>query len=124
MCIRDRAPYVDLDQFTYHFGFHSTAAALHWITGLPAPTATLWTGQLLNGLACLVLYPLVFRMTGSRWASVWAVLLTGLLSPLPMKMVNWGRYTQLAGMVILPSAGWLTWELYESEDRHLSLIHI
>lgn len=112
------APYVDLDQFTYHFGFHSAAAALHWIAGLPAPAATLWTGQLLNGLAVLVLYPLAFRVTGSRWAGVWAVLLAGLLSPLPMRMVNWGRYTQLAGMVILPGAAWLTWELYESKDRH------
>jgi hypothetical protein len=114
-------PYASLDQFSYHFGFHSAAAVLHWLTQLPAIQATLWTGQLLNGLAVLALYPLALRVTGSRWAGVWAVLLAGMLSPLPMGMVNWGRYTQLAGMVILPAAAWLTWEVVDSDERRWGL---
>jgi len=110
------APYVTLDQFTYHFGFHSTAAALHWLTGLPAWAATLWTGQLLNVLAVVALYPLAHRMaaglndTSRRWAGVGAVLFAGLLCQMPMAYTNWGRYTQLAGQAILPAAAWLTWE--------------
>jgi hypothetical protein len=111
-------PYTPLDRFSYHFGFHSAAAAVHWLTGLHVVKATLWTGQLLNGLAVLALYPLALRITGSRWAGVWTVLLAGMLSPLPMAMVNWGRYTQLAGMVILPTAAWLTWEIVDSDERH------
>lgn len=110
------APYVDLDQFTYHFGFHSTAAALHWLSGLPAQAATLWAGQLINVLAVVALYPLAHRMasglsnTGRRWAGVGAVLFAGLLCQMPMAYSNWGRYTQLAGHVILSAAVWLTWE--------------
>lgn len=110
-------PYAAIDRFTYHFGFHSTVAVLHWITGLPVVKATLWTGQLLNGLAVLVLYPLAVRVTRSRWGGVWAVLLAGLLSPMPMFYVNWGRFTQLAGQVILPAAVWLTWEVVDSPRR-------
>ncbi|MEJ2210413.1 MAG: hypothetical protein P8129_15450 [Anaerolineae bacterium] len=113
------APYVPLDQFTYHFGFHAAAAALHWITGLPAAAATLWTGQLLNVLAVVALYPLAHRMaaglsdTGRRWAGVVAVLFAGLLCHMPMTYTNWGRYTQLAGQAILPAAAWLTWRAFD-----------
>jgi hypothetical protein len=110
-------PYAVIDRFTYHFGFHSAAAALHWVTGLSAPQAVLWTGQLLNGLAVLALYPLAVRISGSRWAGVVCVLVAGLLSPMPMEYVNWGRYTQLAGQAILPAAAWLTWEAIEEPER-------
>jgi Family of unknown function (DUF6541) len=111
------APYAELDRFTYHFGFHSAVAVLHWLTGLRSMAATLWGGQILNGLAVLTLYPLVLCVARSRWAGVWAVLLAGLLSPMPMFYVNWGRYTQLAGQVILPAAVWLTWEAVEMPER-------
>ncbi len=109
-------PYVALDQFTYHFGFHSAAAALHWLTGLPASAATLWTGQVLNVLAVVALYPLAHRMaaglsnTSRRWAGAVALLFAGLLCQMPMTYSNWGRYTQLAGQAILPAAAWLTWQ--------------
>jgi len=121
---RSWAPYADLTSFTYHFGFHSDVAALHWLTGLPVAQATLWTGQILNVLAVLALYPLAVRVTGSRWAGVWAVLLAGLLSPMPMSYVNWGRYTQLAGLAILPAATWLTWEVVESPQRRWGMISL
>ncbi len=110
-------PYANIDSFTYHFGLHSAIAAIHWLTGMPMPQAVIWTCQLLNGLAALALYPLAVRVTGSRWAGVWAVLLAGLLAPMPMFYTNWGRYTQLAGQVILPAAVWLTWEAAETQRR-------
>src|SRR5579859_685764 len=47
------SPYADLQTFTYHFGFHAAAAVFHWLTGLSAPEAVLWVGQILNGLAVL-----------------------------------------------------------------------
>jgi hypothetical protein len=107
-------PYAALDQFTYHFGFHSAVAVLHWLTGFQVVEATVWTGQILNALAALCLYPLALRISGSRWAGTWAVLLAGLLSAMPMFYVNWGRYTELAGLVILPAAVWLTWEMIDA----------
>jgi hypothetical protein len=106
-------PYADLTTFTYHFGFHSLVAVYHWISGLNVEKAMLWTGQLINILAIIGLYPLVFKITKNRWAGVIAMLVAGLLSPMPMTYVNWGRYTQLAGQVILPTAIWISWSLLE-----------
>jgi len=104
-------PYTELTTFTYHFGFHSAVAVFDWITHLSMPDAVLWVGQLLNVLAVMVLYPLATKIGRSRWAGVLAVLVAGLLSPMPMVYVNWGRDTQLAGQVILPVAVWLIWNI-------------
>ncbi len=102
-------PYAEMQTFTYHFGFHTAVAALHWFSGLALPQAVVWAGQLLNVLAVLALYPLAVRLGGSRWAGVAAVLLAGLIAPMPSYYVNWGRYTQLAGQAILPAAIYLSW---------------
>ncbi|HNS49557.1 MAG TPA: hypothetical protein PKO09_00050 [Anaerolineae bacterium] len=110
-------PYSSLDRFTYHFGFHAAAAAVHWLTGLPVAQSVLWTGQILNVLAIVALYPLALRISGSRWGGVACVLVAGLLSPMPSEYVNWGRYTQLAGQVLLPVAAWLIWELLTDAGR-------
>jgi hypothetical protein len=106
-------PYADLTSFTYHFGFHSAAAVFHWISGASAPRSVLWTGQLINVIAILGLYPLAFKIAKNRWAGVIAMLIAGLLSSMPMYYVNWGRYTQLAGQAILPVAIWTAWELLD-----------
>ncbi len=103
-------PYADLATFTYHFGFHSAAAVFDWITHMDATRAVLWVGQLLNILAVIALYPLALKIGRNRWAGVVAVFVAGLLSPMPMFYVNWGRYTQLAGQVILPVLMWVLWE--------------
>ncbi len=116
------APYADLQSFTYHFGFHAAIAALHWITQMDVLQSVLWGGQLLNGLAAVALYPLATWLTGRRWAGVGAVLTAGLLLSMPMFYVNWGRYTQLAGQIILPAAMCLAWiGLEESNPRWLIL---
>jgi hypothetical protein len=107
------APYAPMQSFTYHFGFHSAAAVLHWVSGLSVPLATLWTGQILNLLAVLAVLPLATRLGKSPWAGAAAVLLAGLISPMPMAYTNWGRFTQLAGQVILPAVMLVTWEVIE-----------
>ncbi len=114
-------PYAELQTFTYHFGFHSAVAVFHWLTGMPVYRAVLWVGQILNGLAVLVLYPLSIKINGNRWAGLVSVLIGGLLLPMPMFYVNWGRYTQLAGQVILPTAVVLTWDFLENPRRHWEL---
>jgi len=110
-------PYAPMQSLTYHFGFHAAVAAFGWVSGQPLMMAVLWVGQILNGLAVLALYPLAYRIGRSRWAGALAVLLAGLLSPMPMYYVNWGRYTQLAGQIILPVAMWLSWRVFESPRR-------
>jgi hypothetical protein len=115
-------PYAFLRTFTYHFGLHTAEAAFHWLTGLGMLQVVIWMGQILNGLAVLALYPLAVRVSGNRWAGVGAVLIAGLLSPMPMFYVNWGRYTQLAGQVILPAAVLVTWSALETPRRDWRLI--
>jgi len=104
-------PYAPLKTFTYHYGFHTAVAFLHWLTGTDMPRSVLLVGQLLNALAAFTIYPLAIRVTGNRWVGLVAVLTAAVLSPMPGFYVNWGRYTQLAGQVILPVALWLTWEM-------------
>jgi len=115
-------PYADLRSFTYHFGFHAAVAAFHWVTDISMAQAVIWEGQILNGLAVFTLYLLARRISNNRWAGVIAVLLAGLLSPMPMFYVNWGRYTQLTGQVILPVAVWLSWEAFGAERRRWRLV--
>ena len=108
-------PYAELTTFTYHFGFHTWVSVFHWITGLSVIQSTLWMGQILNGLSIMALYPLALRMARSRWGGVIAILIAGLLMTVPMVYVNWGRYTQLAGQVIMPVAICLLWDWFDQE---------
>lgn len=109
-------PYAQLQSFTYHFGFHSLASAYHWFTALPSHQSVLWFGQVLNVMAVLSLYPLALRMRRSAWSGVAAVLAAGLLTSMPMYYVNWGRYTQLCGLAILPVLAWASWDAVEREQ--------
>lgn len=111
-------PYAAMETFTYHFGFHTAAALLHWFGGLSATQAVIWAGQLIGILAALTIYPLTIRIGGNRWAGVFAVLMAGLLLSLPNAFVNWGRYTQLTGQTILPAAVCLTWAAVEAPRRN------
>jgi len=112
-------PYAEMTTFTYHFGFHTAVAVFDWITRMDMPKAVLWVGQLLNVLAVIAIYPLATKVGRSKWAGVIAVLVAGLLSPMPMYYVNWGRYTQLAGQVILPGAIYLAWVILESKPHRI-----
>lgn len=116
-------PYAPLTTFTYHFGFHANVALFHWFSGESVIQAVIWIGQMMNVLAVLTLYPLAVKVSGgNRWAGVGAVLVAGLLSPMPMYYVNWSRYTQLAGQVVLPVLMWVTWALVEARRWQWRLI--
>ena len=107
-------PYTPYETLTVQYGFAAFVALLSWASGIDTLAATLFVGQVLNALAAFTLYPLATRITGgNRWAGVATVLIAGLLSPMPGFYLNWGRYAQLAGQVILPIALWLLWEALE-----------
>ena len=97
-------PLLPIGKFVYHFGFHSLVAAFHWLTGLGIPMAMLVVGQVINGLMVPSAYLLAKCLTGRRLAGLFAALIVGLISFMPAYYVSWGRYTQLAGLVLLPSA--------------------
>jgi hypothetical protein len=111
------APYEPYQSLTVHTGFHTTVATFMWLTGGDTIPATILIGQILNGLAALTLYPLALRVARERrWAGVGAVLVAGLVSSMPAHYVNWGRYPQLAGQVLLPLVIWLLWEAVENVE--------
>ncbi len=98
-------PYTPYQSLTVHFGFSSLVAIFSWMTGVEIANATLLTGQIINVLAVLTLYPLSVHLAkGNRWAGVGAVLIAGTISPMPAYYVNWGRFAQLSGQVLLPVA--------------------
>lgn len=110
-------PYAPYESLSVQYGFAANAAVVMRWLGLSAAQATVIAGQLLSGLAVLVLYPLALRLAkGNRWAGVVAVIVAGLISPMPGFYVNWGRYAQLAGQVVLPVAFWLLWEAAEQRS--------
>jgi hypothetical protein len=97
-------PYAPLKTFTYHYGFHSLVAWLHWLSGAPVTRGLLIIGQLQSALTVPLIYLLTLRLLGRPRAALWAALLVGFVSLMPAFYVNWGRYTQLAGQTILPAA--------------------
>lgn len=102
------APFADIPSFLYHFGYHAYSAFLSWVTGLPAHRAVLWGGQVLNCLSVASVFYAVDRLARDHRAALIAGLVVGLLSRMPAYYVNWGRYPQLAGQVVLPVAVALT----------------
>ena len=107
------APYAPLESLTYHFGLHSDVACWAWLTGLAAHKALLLAGQFLNALAVISLFPLALKITKEKYIALYTVAIAGLFFPFPGYFVNWGRYTQLAGLVIFPGIIWLMEKILE-----------
>lgn len=95
----------DVPVTRYHRGLYALSAPVQWLADVPAHTALHWTVQVLNGLAGVGVY-LVLARRVSPVAGVIGAVVVGLLARHPAVWVNWGRFTQLAGQVLLPFA-WL-----------------
>jgi hypothetical protein len=96
------APYLNIHITEYHPGFHSVLASLIWLSGLSIDQAMLILGQVLNALAVFSSYLFTVSMLSDRRAGLIAAALTGLFTPMPAYYASWGRYTHLAGMLVLP----------------------
>jgi len=108
------APYINIETASYHAGFHSVLATFIWISGLDLRTAMLLFGQVLNALSVFAVYAFTTSLVQSRRAGVIAALITAVISPMPAYYTSWGRYTQLAGVLILPGAFLLIKTLLDS----------
>lgn len=97
-------PYLAVDGFYYHFGFHAVAAVVAVVADAPARLAALWLGQGINAAAGLATWLLARRLGLSPAASVWAAAVPTSLFYFPAYFLSWGRETQLAGLVALPAA--------------------
>jgi hypothetical protein len=97
-------PYAPIQSFAYHFGFHSLVAWLHWWTGADVGALTGLTGHLVNAAVALSVAFFVLRRVGDGLAAALAAWLVAFLCVFPAYLVNWGRFTQAAGLVLLPVA--------------------
>jgi hypothetical protein len=115
------APFLPDVPAVYHWGFHAGAAATAWLTGASTPTeiahVLLVYGQVLNALAVLALYAAARVLFGSRNAGLAAASVGMLVSWFPAYYAAWGRYTQLAGLLLLPAVAVAFAALWRSRRR-------
>jgi hypothetical protein len=95
-------PYLGIEPTLYHPGFHTSLATFIQLSGLDISQGMLIFGQVLNTLIILSVYLLTTTLTRSRTAGMFAALIAGLFTPMPAYYSSWGRYPQLAGLIILP----------------------
>ncbi|MBE2200308.1 MAG: hypothetical protein IAE79_16960 [Anaerolinea sp.] len=100
-----------IDNFPYHFGFHTLPASLGLMTAWPLPDTLLYLGQLLNALLPLTVYTAVWLVTRRPWAGTLAAFLVAIPFFFPAYYATWGRFTQLTAMLIMPLLLALTWLL-------------
>lgn len=118
-------PYAPYESLTVHYGFPANSAVYAWISNVPSTRAVIWVGQIANILAVIGIYPIAIRIAkSSKWAGLGAILVAGLLSSMPNFYVNWGRYAQLTGQVILPIALILIFETVFVKQKYKRQIFI
>lgn len=98
---QDYGSYLPIISFRYHYGFHALAAFLGWVSGIPARLLLLVLGKILVSLCAAAVALLTEIISGRRLAGLMAAVIVGVTSVLPAYMLTWGRYTQLAGLIIL-----------------------
>ncbi len=96
-------PYLPVRDLPYHWGYHVTIATLLRLSGLDLPQTLLVSGQILNALNALTVAGLALTLWRRPLAAPVAALIVGLVSLMPAYYLSWGRYTQLAGLLMLPS---------------------
>ncbi len=115
--ISDYAPYMPVDRFPYHFGFHTISASLALMTGWPLERLLLVLGQLLNALVPLTVYTAVWLMTRRRNPAILAAFFVAIPFFFPAYYATWGRFTQLTAMLVMPVLLAFTWLLVRGGAR-------
>jgi hypothetical protein len=90
--------------FYYHYAFHSAASIFAFVSGLAPDSVLLVFGQILNAMAALSVYRLSMALRRDPRRALLAMALVGFVAQMPAFYLAWGRYTLLAGMVLLPLA--------------------
>lgn len=118
------APYLPVDHFPYHFGFHTLSAGLSLMTDTPLPGLLLVLMQLLGGLLPLTVYSAGWMVTRRRAVGLLAAFLVALPFFFPGYYATWGRMTQLAAMVVMPVLLALTWRVGRGWRRVWPLVGV
>ncbi len=122
--LNNYAPYLPVNNFPYHFGFHTVAASLALMTGRPVPEVLLTLGQLVNGLLPLTVYAAAWLLTRRRAVALLAAFLVALPFFFPGYYATWGRYTHLTAMAVMPVLLALTWRLGRGWPRFWPLVGV
>lgn len=118
--LQDYAPFLAVDYFPYHAGFHTLAAGLALLGIDNLPRLLLILGQLLNALIPLTLYAATWLVTRRHTAALLAAFLVALPFYFPAYYVSWGRLTQLTGVLLLPVLLAFTWLAAEGRQPRQS----
>jgi hypothetical protein len=90
--------------FYYHFGFHSFTAVYSLLSKQFAPFAVLFLGQVISAGVSLSIYAFTKTLTRDWKIGLLAALLSAFVTKMPGYYLTWGRYTLLAGMLLMPLA--------------------
>ena len=104
-------PFLPVERFPYHFGYHTLSASLALMTGWDLAQMMLIFGQLLNTLVVLTVYAGGWFFTCRRLVGLLAAFLVALPFFFPAYYVSWGRMTQLTAVLLMPVLLGLTWRL-------------
>lgn len=110
-------PYMPVDNFGYHWGFHATAATIYNLSGMSIPQFMLWYGQFLGVLVVISVGSATIGLTKSPIAGLAAATMTGFISIMPAYYLSWGRYTLLSGLAMVPVVLLLAWAALDRPDR-------
>ena len=148
----DLAPYLPVP-FSYHYGFHLIAALFTAVSGNTTARAALWFGQVLNALVAISVYrgaqafagratelgleysePYPLRQaafiarlssgTAAGLAPILSALLVGFDFQMPAYYLTWGRYTLLAGLLLLGPALAAVMEVRDQPRRHSAWVRL
>lgn len=97
----DYGPGYPMVTFTYHYGFHATAAFLGWVSGIPTRLLILAMGYIIIALCSLAVGFAAEKMIGTKTAGMIAAILTAAFFVFPSYMLLWGRYTQSTGLTLM-----------------------
>ncbi|HMQ32892.1 MAG TPA: hypothetical protein PKD53_19330 [Chloroflexaceae bacterium] len=103
------APYLPVRDLPYHWGYHVVVATAMRLGGPGLPETLMLSGQLLNALHALTAAGLAVALWRRPTAGPAAALVVGLVSLMPAYYLSWGRYTQLAGLLMVPGLA-IAWQ--------------
>lgn len=96
---QDFGTFFPIISFTYHFGFHVSAAFLGWVSGIPTTLLILIIGKILIILSSASISLLTEKLTNNKWSGLISAIVV-LICIFPSHMLGWGRYTQLSALII------------------------
>ena len=114
--IADYQPYLPVDHFPYHYGFHTLSGSLALMSGWPLPRLLLYLGQLLNALVPLTVYAALWLLTRRKGVGLIGAFFVAIPFFFPAYYATWGRFTQLTAVLLLPLAIALAWQLVRGEQ--------